>query len=77
MNEDEEKSRREKILPKKLHNQYVKYVKRLSGAQKHQTCNNETLLFFFFFFARGVQKLLSLLLIGVHIIFYHRFCESL
>jgi hypothetical protein len=37
------------------------------------THNNET-LFFFFFFARGVQKLLSLLLIGVHI-FYHRFCE--
>ena len=39
------------------------------------THNNETLFFFFFFFARGVQKLLSLLLlIGVHI-FYHRFCE--
>jgi len=40
--------------------------------------NNETLFFFFFFFfARGVQKLLSLTRVGVRVIFYHRFCESL
>ena len=75
----EEQTKREIFFCKELHQTTTKIHKK--NHQTHHTRNNnETLFFFFFFFfffARGVQKLLSLTRIGVHVIFYHRFCESL